>query len=88
MCPLTFGEPMPNPNAIRDAISLSLFQLADDDESVNLVLRGWHYRDTEPLIRQLAGLVGCYADDATDGEGLEDLQVLAYAAARDPRCAT
>lgn len=68
------------PNAIRDAISLAIFELDDDRESADLVLKAWHGVDTEPLIQQLAGFLGSYAER-------ERLELLAFMAAVDPRCA-
>ena len=72
----------------RDAIALSILQFGDDNEAVDLVLAGWRGLDATPLVMQLAGLVGCYADHATSGHGREDLEHLALLAAADPRCTT
>ena len=69
------------PNAIRDAIALSIFQHADDQEPFDLVLRRWHYQDTEPLIRMLAHFVASYANTAHGDDARDDLQNLAYVAA-------
>jgi hypothetical protein len=78
------------PNAIRDAIALAIFEHDNDRQSVDLVLQAWHYKDTEPLIAQLASLVGSYASHVerlTDQDSGEELQRLALLAAADPRCA-
>jgi hypothetical protein len=68
------------PSPIRDAISLAIFELDDDRESIDLVLHGWRDHDASPLVWQLAGFLGGYV-------GRDKLELLAQLAAADPRCA-